>query len=253
MRQLRRLLKEEFPSVERRIEAKGPLFPSYTGGEPEGPVYTCRFAEGSGAGAFEADGSLPEEECLHWLRRVFDRERWKRCGYDGYDHLPVPGAAGRCRVFWKAVHDRRSLHLLVRCRPGEKGPRDFSGSGIEVFIEPRRTLPRIVFSVKPDGSARCIRDDGYLPRSGDPWRVSSCVEGGCWSVRLSIPFDWSGSAARAGSRRPVRFNVVWNAPPEGEDGTVSCSWTDRKPVQGRLVWGTLNPAADFGRLFFGKP
>jgi hypothetical protein len=141
----------------------------------------------------------------------------------------------------------------VRCTAGTVGGADtaaFAGNGIHIYIEPCRTQPRVIFHVSPDGSARCIRDDGYIARPKDPWRVSSQVKGAEWSLILAIPFRWLGRTG-AVRRKPIRVNVVRTLPLPGKPGTGSCSWADATPAKGRLVWGFLNPDKNFGWLQFG--
>jgi len=249
MKQLRRLLKEEFPEVERRAGKDEPLFPDYTGEKPSGPAYACMFLRNS----LVWDG-LPQAECTHWSKQEFNYQRWKKCSYDGYDCLPVPDEEKPDhRLFWQAGYDDKALYISLRCRSGrdETDPSGaFQGNELQLFLEPRRTLPRIFFSLTPDGSARCIKDDGYIPRKDNPWSVSSRTDKNGWSVLLKVPFQWLGSGGNGTRRKPVRFNVVWNGSAEGNQGRTSCSWARTEPVKGRLVWGCLNPAADFGWLVF---
>ena len=65
-----------------------------------------------------------------------------------------------------------------------------------------------------------------------------------------IPFDWLGGGGT--SAKPIRINVVRTMPVPGKEGVASCSWAQRDPVRGRLVWSVLNPATDFGWLRFGE-
>ena len=64
---------------------------------------------------------------------------------------------------------------------------------------------------------------------------------------LRIPFAWLGVSAK-GKRRSLRVNVVRSLPIGEAPGSASVSWAERQPAKGRLVWGALNPATDFGWL-----
>jgi hypothetical protein len=201
------------------------------------------------------DEKIPTATCDHWLRQAFNRERWRRCAYDGHDHLPVSGPErGGRTTRWDARHDGETLTLRVECTAGEGAGDGFRGNGIQIYLEPVRTEPRILFHLGPDGSARCVKDDGYIPRRDDPWRASSRIEAGGWHAELRIPLGWLG--VRKGARpKPMRINVVRTMPVRGREGTAWCSWAHRQPCKGRLVWGFLNPATDFGWLRFegGRP
>ena len=256
VKQLQHLLQDEFPAVERQLAQEGSLFPEYTGERPSGAMCSCPFVEsgpslerGWSDQAWEGPASM---ECTHWLHRVYSEERWRKCGYDAYDHHQVPEADRQGRATqWKAMCDRVALHIGIRCTSGavgSEGAGAFAGNGVELYIEPQRTLPRIIFQVSPDGTARCVKDDGYIPRDDDPWEVHSSVDEAGWSVIWRIPFDWLGGGGP--DARPIRVNVIRTMPIPGKGGTASCSWAQREPVRGRLVWGVLNPATDFGWLRF---
>jgi hypothetical protein len=257
MGQLRRLLTEEFPAVARRARREGPLFPDYTGERPAGPAYRCARARKTPSmdgrpfgGAWDG---LPQAECTHWLRQVFNAKRWRKCGYDFADHLPVAARdRGGRETVWKACHDRNALYIGMLCKPGtgEADPASaFKGNGLQVFVEPERTQPRIIFFIGPNGHARCVKDDNYIPRKDDPWRACSAVGEHGWSAVLRVPFKWLGLDDRK-KRKPIRINVVRTLPVPGKAGQTSCSWAKREPAQGRLVWGFHNPATDFGWLRF---
>lgn len=252
MGQLRRLLRDEFAQVEARLAAPGPLFGDYTGERPTGAVYdspavaTPPPLDGQPFGPSWA--AAPWVSCDHWLRDVPNTERRRLCGYDPCDHLPVAERDRRGRrTQWKALHTRDALYVGVLCRQAAGQPSSmaaFAGDGLRIYIEPRRTLPRRIFHLSPSGAARCQFDDGYLPELDATWRASSSVGPEGWSVVLAIPYAWLGSAD--GTASP-RVNVVRSLPVDSP-GSASVSWAERVPLKGRLVWGTLNPATDFGWL-----
>ena len=253
VRQLERLLDEEFPAVEAMAEQPGPLFPDYTGEAPAGAAYACARVERAprldgkpSAGVWE---DLPAAECAHWLHQVYSQERWKRCGYDPHDHLPLPDEDRHGRATtWKACHDGRYLYVGVSCLAGDPAAGGGFG-GVQVTVEPRRTEPRRQFHIGPDGSVRCIHDDGYIPRAGTPWRIASHAEDGRWSFVLRIPLRWLDRGGARGTR-PMRINVARTLSEPGKEGSAISSWANLQPVRGRLVWGYLNPDTDFGWLLF---
>ncbi len=249
MRQLQLLLKKEFPFVEEKIEEKGPLFPSYTGEDPDGPVCVASLTE---QGNKERGDLDPErmEECGHWLVQRLDNERRKRCSYDPYTYTSGNYSLEYGRFFWHAVYDSQHLSLFLKCFTGSQNAGIFSGNKIQLFIEPCRTLPRIIFTVTPEGEVSLIQDDGYFSRGTKPWKVPSRITQDCWSVHLSLPWEKMRLSAR---RSPIRCNLIWTIPTEEKERSISCSWAKQIPVKGRLVWGTLNPAEDFGWLFFDTP
>ncbi len=255
MRQLRRLLKEEFPAVERRARRTLPLFPDYTGEQPAGAEYECRRVTAMPAMDGMVSGGawddFPRAECRHWLRHVFNPERWKKCGYDPNDHLPVTDAEIRDRAIrWKACRDHASLYLGVMCTPGIGADPEnpFGGNSVQILVEPRRTLPRIIFHSGP-GWTSCQKDDGYIQQTDNPWRAVHNVTATAWSFVLRIPIRWLRPEAR-GKWSPMRVNIMRSMPVPGKEGTAICSWAERTPVKGRLDWDTLNPATDFGWLKF---
>ncbi|NLB96742.1 MAG: hypothetical protein GX785_13660 [Armatimonadetes bacterium] len=253
-RQLQRLLDEEFPEVEARVHEPEPLFPEYTGERPAGAWLSCPRVEHAPA----MDGlpfggvwdELPTAECNHWLRQVYNVERWKRCAYDPHDHVPVAEEDHRGRATtWKACRDARWLYLGVCCEAGDLG--DFSGNAVQVMVERFRTEPRRIFTVNSDGSARYTEDDGYIPREAPAFRVVSRIEGGRWSFVLRLPLSWLGRGGAKGLA-PLRINVERALPVPGKEGAASASWAKKVPARGRLVWGYLNPATDFGWLLFDR-
>jgi hypothetical protein len=256
MQQLRHLLATEFPAVAARARRHAALFPDYTGEQPTGAACICPrlpadlAADGHPSGP--AWDALAPSQCTSWLHQVFNQERWKKCGYDPCDHLPVAAAARQERTTtWKAAYDRQALYLEVTCGAGaDPGADAFHGNGLQLFIEPCRTQPRLIFHIGTDGAANCVKDDGYIPRPDDPWRVTSQLTDHEWRVTLRVPFAWLGLGAR---RRPLRLNVVRSLPLAGQPGTAFCSWAAAQPAKGRLVWGTLDPATGFGWLRFAKP
>ena len=254
IRQLRRLLRTEFPAVEKQARQEGPLFPGYTGPAPGGLAYACPAAARSPAMMGLPQGgawnTAPEAECAHWLAKTFNKERWRKCGYDGYDHAEPAIAARQGRsASWKALRAGDTLYVGVVARNDPALGAGAQGGNVEVVIEPSRTLPRVIFRLSADGACSCVKDDGYIPRGKEPWRCVTHRSADGWSATLRIPLLWL-TGRRGPGRPPLRVNVVHHLPAQEKEGDLSCSWAKRVPVQGRLAWGNLNPAADFGWLVF---
>lgn len=258
MRQLRRLLATEFPAVARRARRTDPLFPDYTGEIPAGAAYTCARlrsmpAAGDPRGNRLWDG-LPETACRHWLHHVTRSDAERACAGDGWRHRPVPTQERLDRrTSWQSACDADRLYFRVRCTPGAISDPDapFDGNGIELYIEPCRTRPRILFMIGADGSAQCLLDDGAIPNANHPWRLRSWMDAGDWCMQLSLPFRWLGAGCAA-PRHPLRVNVVRYMPLADRPGITRCSWANQQPVESRLGWGFLNPATDFGWLRFRR-
>ena len=246
MAQLQSLLEQEFRVVEAQATAHGPLFPDYTGEATSGLTYTAPLVAGAEAGALEG---LPyggvwdnaeETRCTHWLRSEFSPERARKCGYDPYEHLPVSEADRQGRdVVWKAVHTVEALYL------GITAP---LGASLQVVIEPQRTEPRRILRITSDGKLRYQRDDGYLPEEDRSCEVSTHSGERGWSAIVRIPFGWLGRRAP----QALRIDIVGQLPIAEAPGVASVSWAEHQPVKGRLIWGALNPATDFGWLRLGR-
>ena len=250
LEQLKQLLTEEFPPIEKQARQPGSLFPDYTGEAPTGPVF---FAPKAGAepeltgrpvgGAWD---EAPEQECVNWLRHVANPDRRRKCAYDPCDHLPVDPADhdGRTTT-WKAIRTDDAILIGVTCQAGERKVGE--GEALQIYVEPTRTQPRRIFHISPGGDARCQQDDGYIPRQNAGWSVETKMGKNEWSAVLRIPLEWLGQ--KPGRKpRPLRVNIIRQMPIASAPGGAECSWAKREPAQGRLVWGDLNPATDFGWL-----
>lgn len=247
--QLRRLLRQEFPVIERLAKRDAPLFPEYTGEKPTGAVYVSRAAPRPPrmARAFSDRiwDDVPPAGCGHWLRQVMNPARQARCAYDWADHLPVPEAdSRRFPVAWKVCHDSEAIYFRIACAAASaKG--GFGGEELQVQIEPRRTLPRNIFRIYPSGESTLHKDDGYLPFHDPHWRAKISVDETIWSVMLKIPFRSLGLSANP---KRLRINILRIVPAASTAGKLLGSWVPLSPARGRLVWGFLNPATDFGWL-----
>jgi len=240
--QLRQLLATEFPALEKQARQYGVLWPDYIGEKPPGVFYQAPFV----AANYPAKthwAQAPLTECAHWLRHVFNAQRWQRCGYDPNDHLPVPDEEKQGRLTrWQAIWTQEAVFIRVLC--------EGAGEAVQILVEPCRTLPRRIFHLGADGKARCQYDDGYIPSleiGGWEATAESSLEG--WAATLKISWQWLQQ--KPGRKpKPIRINVLRVLPIKSAPGVAECSWAPRQPAQGRLVWGDLNPATDFGWLLF---
>ena len=238
--QLRQLLAEEFPRVEKQARQRGTLWPDYTGEAPTGLAYTARKLDREPTAADWR--KAPVATCTHWLRHVYNADRWRQCGYDPCDHLPVDAAEqGDRPTTWQALWTDAGLVLRIACQ-GE-------GSSLQVVLEHTRTEPRRIFFVSADGAARCQQDDGYIPRAHRGWDAKVKRSGEGWTATVRLPWEFLGQQP-GGQPHPVRVNVLRHLPIASAPGGAECSWAQREPAKGRLVWGDLNPATDFGWLRF---
>jgi hypothetical protein len=236
--QLRDLLVAEFPRVAAQAQVPGTLWPDYTGEAPTGLTYTASHL--SGAPTAAAWKQAPAAACTHWLRHVYNPERWRRCGYDPNDHLPVPEAEqGDRSTSWQALWTDEALVLRLSCQ-GE-------GNTAQVYLEPQRTESRRIFFVGADGTGRCQQDDGYIPREHGGWSLKVKRGADGWTATLTLPWEVLGRTPGR-QPQPLRINVVRNLPIASAPGGAECSWTRREPAQARLVWGDVNPATDWGWL-----
>lgn len=236
MRQLRDLLTDGFPRVEAQIRQGLPLWPEYTGRQPTGRVYRCPRVGRPPSLDDKAGGhvwaALKEEELKFGEVHRSGKERG----------ATDPGARTGFRTTWKACHDRKALYLAIDCR-GAPGP---GGEDmVRVLIEPRRLWPNQHYEVASDGIRRGIRYPKPEDRHWRAWRAVTRRYPSGWSATLRIP--WVCLHRNRSSRRPIRIDIerIVNGPA----GAITQRWMERHSLEGRLVFGTANPA-DLGWLIF---
>lgn len=159
---------------------------------------------------------------------------------------------------WKACHDGESLYLGLVCpdatdRPEASGLRGYA----RVELEAERLRPPIILYAGPGWVHGQKQDDPlhHLPAAAPPWQAAHHVDAQGWSCALRLPIDWLRSGLRH-RLAPLRLDVLRILPsPNPADNEIvnwlprvqmEVSWVARQPVQGRLCWGTRNPATDFG-------
>ncbi len=169
MRQLESVLVNDVPAVEKMIREGKPLFPEYTGLEPEGAIAHCMVSEntewpGTGEGL---PGHL----------------KWQPCTYGNGDY----------EVSWASERDEEALYFWIRDKRGPGQKPAGAVSRIEVRIEPHRLYParHFVFDLEGDG-----KGDGFVINEAKSDARFAC---------LRIPLEKTGMVS--GRMDPVRVNV----------------------------------------------
>jgi hypothetical protein len=126
MEQLRRVLAEDVPEVERTIRADQLLFPEYTGAKPAGAVaLAIRRPEAA------RSHPLPDESAA-------------------LDWQAFAAGADAAVMRWAASYDADGLYITVRhAKGGESGPDVSPLASVQVRIEPKRLHPTRSFIFGP--------------------------------------------------------------------------------------------------------
>lgn len=219
MEQLEKVLENDVPAVRRIIRKGRPLFPEYTGKDPQGPLAACNVT-----GADPISG--PELILPSGLS-------WQPLEY-----------GGRTAMRWSSAYDNDNIYIIISDRAAEVTDREKPPvSMVEVKIESERLYP----------AAHYIFDNDYpslLPNhiSGYPliWKAAfrtAVKNGECYTVSM-IPFK--NLRLTHGNLHPVRVDVRVRS----NEGSIS-SWRPDNPLTSRLIHGSDNPA-DPGWLVFGN-
>ena len=222
MEQLKSLLKNDIPEMQRMIREDQLLFPEYTGKKPEGAAYTCK--------AFEDRG---------WLENSFEMPvnlEWQS----------FPYGSDTSGISWASCSGRDALYFFVsadyKSRNNEV-PSPFSG--VEIRIEPERLYPAGHFEFSPPdktGSGDPVHIIGYpLLYRGNFREYSS--EGKNY-IAMRIPFE--NIKLDRENLHPLRMDIIVRH----KQGGV-WSWRPSNPLTSRLILGSDNPA-DPGWLIFLK-
>lgn len=218
MGQLRHLLEIQFPELLAVIENDGPLWPSYTGQEPQGRCYSAKN---------ETSETAAISEFLEFTEFL-------DCGAAVVDRFP-------CQIenpstSWGACYDESAFVFSVECQnlvaPAGLALLD---DRILISIEPRRMWPRLRFEIERTAGAALLR---YPARDTKEWtcQLQSTADG--WRFNLRIPY--SCLVEHHWPQRPVRLNVERRI--HTSSGTVVQSWLEKHPLRQRLVFADTNPA-----------
>jgi hypothetical protein len=169
MRQLESVLVHDVPEVEGTIREGKPLFPEYTGLEPEGAIAHCMVSEN-----IEWPGTGED---------LSGRLKWQLCTFG-----PESGD-----LSWAAERDEEALYFRIKEKADKSEWPLNAISGIEIKIEPQRLYParHFVFDVGRD--------------SGDDNVIQYEKASDMHYIRLRIPLEKTGIAS--GRMNPVRVNV----------------------------------------------
>lgn len=229
--QLQRLLAEEFPKVSRQIGRGEPLWPAYTGQQPQGRIASSPRVAVPPALDGGLDGpvwrDLPAVEL-----QVRDGSR------------PWMSTAEGPRTEWKTCHDGRFLYVAVRCGLGTPTAKDaLPAESIRVLIEPRRLWPCQWYSVSAAGGISA--SEAYDLGGDSSWeaKVTRSADAWCATLRIALRRLRPDGA----TVRPLRLDIERHAVMPG--GAAVFTWMERHPLEARLTHGTANPQ-DLGWLLF---
>lgn len=267
LRQLEKLLAEEFPSVEALARQDAPLFPEYAGIEtqrrmPRPPLMRKWLAN-------PRDRLCSEARPRRYLCQRFARTlRMDGRPWDGpWELTPLETAEGRHdasvtespfgapswgATTWRAGHDERYLYVGVICMEmdvkgltanrGDRNVIAYCGDDVVgLRIVTHRLWPAMQFVVNPAGHRG---QHFYGVRVNKPpfaWQAAAWVGKDRWSATFRIDLRLLERAG--GCRPPLRLDVIrCNQTP-----LETHHWIDQHPLQSRLALGTQNPA-NFGWL-----
>jgi len=260
MRQLRRVLKTEFPVVRARLRRGGAAFPI----PADDPAYHCRRMDKAPAMNGQPVGGAWEQpatsECRSWtLQRAYP--------YDGhFQPLDERYKKGR-RTSWKAGYTRQALYFGIICEEADMAglklcPEDIRGYDLyevkaklveydilRLNLQAQTLWPSTYFIVTPDGKRKYWnyageRKDEYR------WQVSTSIGPTGWSAIVRIPFATLGIGRFR--RAPMRINVERLVPLD-IPGEAFNAWVERRGAPRYRLHLEALSSADFGWLLFDEP
>jgi hypothetical protein len=245
MRQLRRLLRVEFPKV--RKHAGLPSFGNYVG--RGNTLQACRCEPLGRRAAMAVDpfhrawDAVPAEWCRHWAApRPGDARR--PFPFNSTLH-PVPARrAPAPRLAWRAVHGREGLVFCLELV--DRGGAAAGREELRVVFEPLRLGPWVAFAIGRDGQV--TPSGGFLGQAGRDWTARSAVRGRRARMLFAVSWGALGLRAPGGSRGlRLRVNVQrWFSPiadPLRVTGKPMLnSWAPTRRTMPRNIHGYLDPA-----------
>jgi len=243
MNALRRLLRTGFPKLRERVKNDpGPVFPAYTGEEPNS--LACRCGKLKHAFSMKGWASIPAMECGFWGRRLNDL----------LFEVDESYQLGRSTE-WQTGHDTEAIYFKVRCHDPEPSriQADLSSSlywiadSVCINVKPDRLGPHHRFVVAAGGAVVHLQGERTIQDRGFKAACEKTSDG--WQLVAKIPFRSLG-LEKSAKIRPLRFNITrLCAKPEGR--TAFNSWVEPSSLKCyRLCLGSVNPAKDFGWLIF---
>ncbi len=213
MAELKKVLANDVPAIEKLIKRGKPLFPEYTGRQPEGAVANCIKTED-----VNIDGNIGLPEGLQWLE--------------------LTEGKGDGQVQWASARDSKALYIWVT----DKTSTD-KISDIRVKAEPKRLYPAPHFAfskLNESNAGDPVRTLGYSLVYTAGFRETE-ADGQKYLVSR-IPF--STMKLDPEQSDAIRVDVIVQ-----KTGVGTCSWRPNNPTTSRLVLGNDNPA-DLGWLVF---
>lgn len=249
--QLKSLLRNEFPRVEKQIRDGALLFPDYIGQGPSIQAYQCLQIK-NGA-ELSADPFSPKwdecqpADCAYWLAHR-EPVAGRPTPYGNPLEPVAPAKAPPSQISWRSAFDQRVIYICADCPAGsnEGTPPESAGDCVQVVFEPNRLGSRILFVVNRNGNASAVIDDGYISSVPSRWKARVGRRGNDFRIVLAVPFACLGLAAPHGKTNPrIRANVslCFAGKP------LINSWAKVHPAMGRLIFGYLHPA-NYGWLIF---
>lgn len=208
---LRRLLRKDFPDVERLVRSGGEL-PS-----PDHPS--------------AGEKNYP---CAK-IARPPDKRDWPECP-EACLHPARTNAAQGWKTSWRAAHDEKNLYFRIHCQVPPDAPelpdaRDFTaGDHLRISLEPRRFWPTREFNIGRFGDRLYNNREVALDRH---WRVKTTQQAGGWEALVTLPF----SCLKTAPPSSLRLNIERTAP-----GLGRMAWVPRHSENYRLIFGDLAPA-----------
>lgn len=205
MRQLRGLLKKDFPQAAADIRAGKPLFPDLVAPRSKGAVYHCRLAKD--AGETIPSASLKYEG----LRYACETEI-----------LPGHEPPGDRATTWQAVYDKQALIFTFICREPEMNHLKAVGRDrqrldymlndmVEISWEPRLFWPCIALRVNCAGARFADGKPNY------DWQAHVQRDTTAWQAQIRVPWHLVGQ--NFGQMSPIRLNLTRYLP--GRELTTS--------------------------------
>lgn len=170
MQQLRDLLADDFPAVERQIRDNQPLFPAYTGRRPEGPVARAIPSNDS----IWSSGKFAPPSALQWQK--FEQ------------------GADRAEVRWGASYDAANLYVAVSAAAPI--------ANVLIKLEPRRLWPAKQLIFIPGAEAQAERPDYVAPQTVDGRLFA---DSGGHNAVVRIPLARAG--VDPAHLNPIRLNL----------------------------------------------